>query len=482
MRTEGAVRTLGDRYELTEEIAHGGMGVVWRGQDTLLGRPVAVKEMFPQGAGDRDDRARQRVLREARAAAALHHPGIVTVYDMLEAEDASYIVMELLDAESLHDAVQANGPLPLERAIEVGRQIASALRAAHEHGITHRDVKPRNVLLLDDGRVKLADFGISSVKDDPSLTSTGEVIGSPAFMSPEQAQGEPASARTDLWGLGTTLYFAVEGAPPFGEGEAIPTMRAVVHDAPRPMHSAGSLAPVISALLAKEPAARPAEEDLPRLFDEAEANARTVAGDVATPVLMPSLDGEAAATEAALEPTSEPAYQAAAEPGMETVPTIAGEPLAEKPASRRSWIVAGALAAALAIVAVIGLVAFTGGDARSPARTGSRHVATLGTQHSPAQRHHADRSTPAPTTPAPAPVTEAPPPEGHSHGNAPQPHGVANGHDGGAPGNQKPDPHSDDTKPDGGGAHSVAPVPPTETETPEPTPSPTSTKQSNPLD
>ncbi|MFL5736042.1 MAG: protein kinase domain-containing protein [Actinomycetota bacterium] len=474
MRTEGAVRTLGDRYELTEEIAHGGMGVVWRGQDTLLGRPVAVKEMFPQASSDGDDRARKRVLREARAAAALHHPGIVTVYDMLEADDASYIVMELLDAESLHDAVQAKGPLPLERAIDVGRQTASALRAAHEHGITHRDVKPGNVLLLDDGRVKLADFGISSVKDDPSLTSTGEVIGSPAFMSPEQAQGEPASARTDLWGLGTTLYFAVEGAPPFGEGEAIPTMRAVVHDAPRPMRLAGSLAPVISALLAKDPVARPAEEDLPRLFDEAEANASTVAGDAATPLLVPSLEGEPTAAEPAFAPTAVPTI--ADEP-------VGEEPVAEEPPSHRSWIVAGALAAALAIAAVIGLVAFTGGGSPSPARTRSRHVATLGSHSSPKPHHHADRSAPTPTTPAPAPVTEATPTGGHAdaHGNAPEPHGVANGHDGGPPGNQKPDPHSDDTKPDGGG-HSVAPAPPTETETPEPTPSPTSTKQSNPLE
>src|SRR4051812_12172461 len=275
MRAGEAVRTLGGRYELSEEVARGGMGGGWRAEDTLLGRSVAVKEMFPPAGTDSGERARARAAREARAAAALHHPGIVTVYDMLEEDGASYIVMELLDAQSLHDEVAANGPLDEQRAIEVGRQIASALRAAHEHGITHRDVKPRNVLLLDDGRVKLADFGISSVKDDPSLTATGEVIGSPAFMSPEQAQGEPASARTDLWGLGATLYYAVEGAPPFGEGEAISTLHAVVHDTPPPMRRAGSLAPIVSALLEKDPAARPAEEELPRLFDEAAAG-RTV--------------------------------------------------------------------------------------------------------------------------------------------------------------------------------------------------------------
>jgi hypothetical protein len=183
MQSREGTRTLAGRYELTEQIARGGMGVVWRGEDTLLGRAVAVKEMSPPASTDSGERAQKRVLREARAAAALHHPGIVTVYDMLEEDGASFIVMELLDADSLHDEVAANGPLDEQRAIVVGRDIASALRAAHENGITHRDVKPRNVLLLDDGHVKLADFGISSIKDDPSLTATGEVIGSPAFMS-----------------------------------------------------------------------------------------------------------------------------------------------------------------------------------------------------------------------------------------------------------------------------------------------------------
>jgi eukaryotic-like serine/threonine-protein kinase len=456
MQAGEAVRTLGGRYELTEEIARGGMGVIWRGEDTLLGRPVAVKEMFPHGAADSDERARKRVLREARAAAALHHPGIVTVYDMREEDGESYIVMELLDAESLHDEVAANGPLEERRAIDVGRETASALRAAHEHGITHRDVKPRNVLLLDDGRVKLADFGISSIKDDPSLTATGEVIGSPAFMSPEQAQGGPASARTDLWGLGATLYYAVEGAPPFGEGEAIPTLRAVVHDPPRPMQRAGSLAPIVSALLEKDPALRPAEEDLPRLFDEAAAGTTPVADDSHTaPLLIPAIEAT---------PTTQEATRAA-------TPTVSNEP-----PRRRSWILAGAIAAAIALAAVVGLVAF-GGNARAPAKSGKSHSATLADH--PVTKKHSAQPTVAATTPAPAPTTEAPPPaDTHGAGNG-GPNGVAKGHDGGAPGNQ----HGEGDQGNGQGAQAAAPAPPpTDSPSPEPSVSPTPkpTKASHP--
>jgi serine/threonine protein kinase len=433
MQSREGTRTLAGRYELTEEIARGGMGVVWRGEDTLLGRAVAVKQMSPPASADSGERAQKRVLREARAAAALHHPGIVTVYDMLEEDGASFIVMELLDAESLHDEVAANGPLDEQRVIDVGRETASALRAAHEHGITHRDVKPRNVLLVHDGRVKLADFGISSIKDDPSLTATGEVIGSPAFMSPEQAQGEPASARTDLWGLGATLYYAVEGAPPFGEGEAIPTLSAVVHDPPRPMRRAGSLAPIVSALLEKDPAARPAEEDLPHLFDEAAAGTAPVGDSHTAPLLTPATEGAPTATDV----------------------------MPEEPSSHRSWIVAGALTAAIAIATVIGIVAF-GGSSPAPAKSGKGAAAS---DHSTRSRHSAAQPTTADTTPAPTPTTEAPPPaDTHGAGNG-GPNGVANGHDGGAPGNQ----HGEGSQENGQGAQAVAPVPPpTSDESPEP--------------
>jgi serine/threonine protein kinase len=458
MRAGEAVRTLGGRYELTDEVARGGMGVVWRGRDTLLGRDVAVKEIFPRpgadAGADADERSRSRVLREARAAAALHHPGIVTVYDLLEEEDGSFIVMELLDAESVHEAVQANGPLEIDRAIGIGREVASALRVAHEHGITHRDVKPRNVLLVDDGRAKLADFGISSVKDDVSLTATGEVIGSPAFMSPEQAQGEPASPRTDLWGLGATLYFAVEGAPPFGEGEAIPTLNAVVHDEPRPMRRAGSLGPIVAGLLSKDPTARPTEEDLPRLFDEATAGTTTptIADDARTPPLL-------------IPEGSPTATQPDAPMGT--------RPLGEESPRRRSWVIPTALAGAIAIAAVIGIVAF-GGGAAAPAKNGKGDSATLADH--PVTRKHSAHETPAATTTPAAPATESPPPaDSHGQGDAGESNGAAKGQDGGAPGNQ----HGEGNQGNGNGqgAQAAAPAPPPTTdESPEPSASSSPTK------
>jgi serine/threonine protein kinase len=304
-------------------------------------------------------------------------------------------------------------------------------------------------MLLDDGRVKLADFGISSIRDDPSLTASGEVIGSPAFMSPEQAQGEPASARTDLWGLGATLYYAVEGAPPFGEGEAIPTLRAVVHDAPRPMRRAGSLARVVSALLEKDPAARPAEEDLPRLFDEATARATLTADDSRTaPILIPAIDGAPSATDV----------------------------LPEEPSGRRSWIVPGAIAAAIAVAALIGIVAFGGSDS-TPAKSGKGAAATDGSVARKDAGHTTSASAPAPaqTTPSPAPTTETPPPA--DHGDSGGPNGVANGHDGGPPGNQHGE--GDEGNGNGQGAQAIAPAPPEDS--PEPSVSPSPTKAGNPI-
>jgi hypothetical protein len=235
------------------------MGVVWRAQDRVLGRQVAVKEVvFPPTMADEERRSAQgRVMREARAAARLNHPGAVTLYDVVQDQGGTFIVMELVAAPTLADLVQTQGPLAPERVAELGRQLASALEAAHGVGIVHRDVKPGNVMVAADGRVKLADFGIASLQGDPQLTSTGLVIGSPAYMAPEQATGEASGPPVDFWGLGATLFYAVEGAPPFDRGTSLATLAAVVNEPPPAPGRAGALAPLIGALLAKDPAARP---------------------------------------------------------------------------------------------------------------------------------------------------------------------------------------------------------------------------------
>jgi eukaryotic-like serine/threonine-protein kinase len=252
-------RFLVNRYALKTPLGRGGMGVVWRAHDVVLGREVAVKEaVFPASTPDAERRAAQaRVTREARAAARLNHPGVVTLYDVVTHPGGVFVVMELVEAPTLAELVQVEGPLATERVAEIGAQLVSALEAAHRAGIVHRDVKPGNVLVSQAGTVKLADFGVASLAGDPRLTTTGLVIGSPAYMSPEQAQGEPTGPPTDFWALGATLYFAVEGQPPFDKGSSMATLAAVVNEAPRPMRRAGPLAPLITALLAKDPEARP---------------------------------------------------------------------------------------------------------------------------------------------------------------------------------------------------------------------------------
>lgn len=206
---------IGGRYRLVELIGRGGMGRVWRGRDETLERDVAVKEvMFPQGIiADQREVLLQRVLREARAAAQLNHPGIITVHDVVEHAGAPVIVMEYVAGMSLAAAIEQSGGLPVRRVAEIGAAMLRALSRAHAAGIIHRDLKPDNILLMDD-RVIITDFGIAHMVDSTiALTHTGTLIGTPAYMAPEQLSGQTPAPATDLWSLGATLYCAVEGEP-----------------------------------------------------------------------------------------------------------------------------------------------------------------------------------------------------------------------------------------------------------------------------
>ena len=255
-----AEQLLGGRYALVEVLGHGASGVVWRAHDQLLRRDVAVKEIrFPYLVGPAEGAAfRDAVLREARAAARLNHSGAVTVFDVVEEDDRMpLIVMELVDAPTLAELVEANGSLPPREVAAIGAELLDALDAGHAAGIVHRDVKPRNVMVAESGRVRLADFGVAAVLDDARLTSGNAVVGSPAYMSPEQVTGDHVGRPADIWALGATLYYAVEGRPPYDKGSAIPTMTAIVLEPPRPARRAGPLGPLLEALLVKDPAARP---------------------------------------------------------------------------------------------------------------------------------------------------------------------------------------------------------------------------------
>ncbi|MFG2331865.1 serine/threonine-protein kinase [Streptomyces sp. NPDC048604] len=251
-------RLIAGRYRLLDALGEGGMGVVWRARDEVLDREVAVKEVrAPAGLSAEDVRRMYaRLEREAWAAARIPHRNVVTVYDVASEDGRPWIVMELVRGLSLAEVLEAEGPMPPRRAARIGAEVLAALRAAHEAGVLHRDVKPGNVLLANDGRVVLTDFGIARVAGSSNLTMTGELVGSPEFLAPERALGREAGPESDLWSLGVLLYAAVEGATPFRQDTPLSTLRAVVDEELPPARRAGPLAPVIEGLLRKEPAER----------------------------------------------------------------------------------------------------------------------------------------------------------------------------------------------------------------------------------
>lgn len=280
-------RVIDGRFTLVERLGSGGMGMVWRARDEALHRDVALKEVRPPDPalaeydpeGARTLRA--RVLREARALARVDHPNVVTVHHIVDPGEDGYpwIVMELVAGSSLHDRLAA-GPMEPAEAAELGRGILSALRAAHASGIQHRDVKPANVLLRADGRPVLTDFGIAAIRESTSLTMTGALIGSPDYIAPERIRGTEGDPSSDLWSLGMMLYVAVEGRHPLRRATTLATLAAVLDEQIPPPVRAGSLTPVLNALLTRDIPARPDAEALDRLLAEA---ARTGGSPAPTP-------------------------------------------------------------------------------------------------------------------------------------------------------------------------------------------------------
>jgi hypothetical protein len=251
-------RVIAGRYSILEEIGRGGMGIVWLAEDRTIGRRVAIKELhLPAGVPAEERQVlEQRVLREARAAGRLNDPSVVTVYDVLQEAGATFIVMELIQAPTLSDIVARQGPLPQEAVARIAEQLLSALEAAHAAGVVHRDVKPSNIMVPSSGRVKLTDFGIAQSTDDPRLTTSGVLIGSPTYLAPEVIRGEQASPGSDLWALGATLFFAVEGGAAFERPTTAATMHAIVSEVPYLTRGHGPLASVIMGLLNATPQAR----------------------------------------------------------------------------------------------------------------------------------------------------------------------------------------------------------------------------------
>jgi serine/threonine protein kinase len=260
MTVSGTGAVVGGRYRLVNRLATGGMGTVWEAHDERLQRTVALKQLRLQpGLSKADtDIAIQRAMREARITARLHHPNAVQVYDIVDDDGQPSLVMQYVPSTSLQDIIRDRGPLPAAEVARIGTQVAAALAAAHRAGIVHRDVKPGNVLIADDGSAKITDFGISHAFDDVTLTSTGMVTGTPAYLAPEVARGAQSSFASDVYSLGSTLYMAMEGAPPFGTDQnPMAVLHRVASAQPAPAVRSGPLAPVLRDMMNPDPSARP---------------------------------------------------------------------------------------------------------------------------------------------------------------------------------------------------------------------------------
>lgn len=450
------------RYRLHEVAGRGGMGVVWRATDQVLHREVAVKEIIwpPQLGEAEQDTLCQRALREARTAARLDHPGVIRVYDVVEDDGRPWIVMPLVRYPSLSEVVRGHGPLPPRRAARIGVQILDALQAAHTAGVLHRDVKPGNVLLGPDDQVVLTDFGMAIADGSTALTTSGVLIGSPAYMSPERARGEPATAAADLWSLGATLYAAVEGRPPFDRQGALAVLTAVVGGVPDPPVRAGPLWLVISGLLRKDPAKRLGAAEAGRLLRQvvgaggaatgaplAEATVPLAATDRPAPggvilgrpdrLLDTAADGQAAGPVGA-------GRSGALIPGLEPRPRPAPDapggapPSGQGPENRhrgRRWayaVLGGAALVALLVAAALMLTQSGPGGHRIAGRPA--HMSSAAARSSAAHRRHQHRriapAPPPPSSPAPAaPGTPgragATPPAPGSSGPGPLPAGYS---------------------------------------------------------
>jgi len=244
--SQHVTRLVAGRYRLGSLLGQGAMGRVWAAHDEVLDRGVAVKEVVvPAAVPDAErDALVARTLREGRAAARVRHPRVVTVYDVVEDDDRPWLVLQRLAPRTLADVLAAEGPLHPARAAVIGLQVLEGLAAVHAAGVLHRDVKPANVLFGLDGGAVLADFGVATLEDDAAVTSTGLVLGSPAYLAPERARGEVPTPAADLWSLGAMLFAAVEGRSPFHREGPLPTLGALLTQDVPPAPSAGPLAVV----------------------------------------------------------------------------------------------------------------------------------------------------------------------------------------------------------------------------------------------
>ncbi|HEX5115189.1 MAG TPA: serine/threonine-protein kinase [Pseudonocardiaceae bacterium] len=427
--TSAEGRLVGGRYRLDRRIGSGAMGVVWQAYDERLRRAVAVKQLRLEPGLDPEDanEARERAMREGRIAARLHHPNAVSVFDVVDEDDAPWLVMEYVPSRSLAAEMAERGVLHPDEVGRIGAQVAHALVAAHQAGIVHRDIKPANVLLGEDGTVKITDFGISRASGDVAVTKTGLIAGTPAYLAPEVAYGRPPEAPADVFSLGSTLYAAVEGEPPFGMSEnTLGLLHAVAAGRINPPQQAGILTDVLIRLLNADPDARPSSATAARWLD---AVARGQRPDLAA-MSPDSLARMAAAT--AIAPGFGPTItdRTRAMTTATTGPYLGGtgrtqavRPYAPPNRNRRGLIVAGL--SILAVAAVAGILLLSGvldhhqnptteqPPASNPTQPAFHNVpppASVSFSTPPQTLQRTQQSTPRQTTTTPPPTTTTPPP------------------------------------------------------------------------
>ncbi|MFD3310637.1 serine/threonine-protein kinase [Streptomyces sp. NPDC058694] len=404
-------RVIDGRFQLESRLGGGGMGTVWRATDLVLHRNVAVKEVRPPDAAlaeydpDAARMLRERVLREARALARIDHPNVVTIHHIVDGGEGTYpwIVMELVGGGSLADRL-GRGPMDPAGTARLGREVLAALRAAHDAGIQHRDVKPANVLLRPDGRPVLTDFGIAAIRESTALTATGSIIGTADYMAPERVSGNDGGAASDLWSLAMMLYAAVEGRHPLRRGTTLATLAAVLYEEVPPPVKAGPLADVLMRVLVRDPAARPDAEALDRMLAsvaEGTTSYRltppTAAPPAATAVPFPSGSGEFGPS--AGYPTPQDAV-----PRLPAAPTSspvapAGAPTPGRSSAQRRWSRVVLSAAATALVGVLVWTLVPDGEksgSSSSGGAGNGAGAKPSSSSTPTTESSTDASTPTP--------------------------------------------------------------------------------------
>ena len=414
-----STRLIADRYRLETPLGSGAMGVVWKGVDERLGRPVAIKQLLLQpGLSPADaEEAQARSMREGRIAARLQHPHAISVFDVAVEDSRPWLVMEYLPSRSLATVLAEQGPLPPQEVARIGRQVADALAAAHEAGIVHRDVKPGNVLLGDNGTVKITDFGISRASWDVTITRTGVLAGTPAYFAPEVARGREPTPASDVFSLGSTLYAAVQGQPPFGLSEnTLALLREVAEGRVQPPQQAGPLTPVLMQMLRVDPDARPTMSQVKHALGG-------VAAEGVAPPTPPKVAPAPPAT-AALPagPGTRPPWRAPAPAAGESPrppSTRADTPPppsedSDRAERRRAWWRRPSLVGAMVLVALLAGLAVVTAATRSDPKPAAGPPSTPAAVPPPPSTTPAPSTTtrtPSTTTPTPAPAP-APAPAG----------------------------------------------------------------------